>query len=285
MHAGSNGFGRRALRVGAVITLLGAGLLLMVVRGSAQIPSVDALAKPITTTLGETTGVKLPSTGSGDTLTVTSPGTLELPGGTTVTVGSGGGSSTTAGGGSTGSTDASPLPAGSTYTVAPGGGAVSLPAGSSVTLPPGGGAVVALRAPGFTPASASFISLGGAAPPIGAPKLLVPFPIVLIEGTYTPRGVHVRRLRITAAGAMIQLRCRGRRCPRGLRVQRGQAARTLRFGRFQRRYRAGSVLEVRVTRPGKIGKHTRFDVKRSKPPTRLDRCIVGNARLPTACPR
>jgi len=82
--------------------------------------------------------------------------------------------------------------------------------------------------------------------------------------------------------------CLGRRCPRhGMRQAKSAASgplRAVRFKRFQRRFSAGVSLSVFVTKPGKIGKYTRFKVLKGKPPTRLDACVVGVARRPTRCP-
>jgi len=121
-------------------------------------------------------------------------------------------------------------------------------------------------------------------------NLLSPFPIVLIEGTYTRGGVRVRRLSVQAPpGARTRIVCIGRRCPRrGLRQARIAAAgplRAVRFKRFQRRFSAGVSISIFVTKPGKIGKYTRFKVRKGKPPTRTDLCVVGTVRRPSACPR
>jgi hypothetical protein len=49
-------------------------------------------------------------------------------------------------------------------------------------------------------------------------------------------------------------------------------------------YPAGVKIEVRVTRPGTIGKYTLFRVRRGKPPARTDRCLIPGEPSPVRCP-
>jgi hypothetical protein len=65
-------------------------------------------------------------------------------------------------------------------------------------------------------------------------------------------------------------------------VSRRGYVRARRFER--RRLRAGTVLEVIVTQPGTIGKHTRFRVRRGRAPVRTDRCAIFGSRRAIACP-
>jgi hypothetical protein len=44
------------------------------------------------------------------------------------------------------------------------------------------------------------------------------------------------------------------------------------------------VIQVFVSRPGSIGKHTRFGIRRRKSPTRRDRCLLPGSTIPTPCP-
>jgi len=180
------------------------------------------------------------------------------------------------------------LASGETITVPAGGGSYTIPAGGATVTAPGGGTVTT-AAPSFTSAGGQlFRLLGPPPPPASTANLLVPFPIVLIEGTYTRRGVRVRRLTVQAPpGARTSIRCLGRRCPRRLRqavVASAGPMRAVRFRRFQRRFSAGVSVSIYVTKPGKIGKYTRFKVRNGKPPTRADACVVGAARRPSVCP-
>jgi len=52
---------------------------------------------------------------------------------------------------------------------------------------------------------------------------------------------------------------------------------------FERHLRAGTLVEVFVTRPGLIGKYTRFRIRRRGAPARTDLCLVPGQRAPRAC--
>jgi hypothetical protein len=69
-------------------------------------------------------------------------------------------------------------------------------------------------------------------------------------------------------------------------VSAGSAlTRTLRFRQFRgRTLRAGATLRVLVSDRRAIGKYTRFRVRRSKPPARLDSCLPPGKRSPATCP-
>ena len=52
-----------------------------------------------------------------------------------------------------------------------------------------------------------------------------------------------------------------------------------------RYFPAGLVIEVSVTRPGYVGKVTRFLIRsRRKAPLRTDLCLPPGARVPGTCP-
>jgi PKD repeat protein len=114
-----------------------------------------------------------------------------------------------------------------------------------------------------------------------------PFPIVRLAGRITLRGAKIRVLSVRAPrGARVRVRCAGIGCP-SRRRQLKTAARTgvVRFGRFERRLRAGARIAVLVTQPLKIGKYTRFRIRRFRRPARLDRCLSGQRLTPIRCPR
>jgi PKD repeat protein len=116
------------------------------------------------------------------------------------------------------------------------------------------------------------------------PTMLEPFPIVRLTTRSTARGVRVLRLGVQAPqGSRVTVRCRGRGCPKRNAVRVARTPQALRFRAVQRRLRAGAMLEVAVTAPGRIGKYTRFRVRRGRPPSRVDLCLPPGGR-PTACP-
>jgi len=117
------------------------------------------------------------------------------------------------------------------------------------------------------------------------PTLLSPFPIVRLTTRGTRRGARVLRLAVQAPpGSRVAVRCRGRSCGARdeVRVVR-TPPRALRFPGVERRMRAGVVLEVRVTAPGRIGKYTRFRLRRGGPPSRVDLCLPPGDVAPAPC--
>jgi hypothetical protein len=132
------------------------------------------------------------------------------------------------------------------------------------------------------------------APPTAGPQLMSPFPLVRLTGRLTRRGANVRVLTVRGPrGALARVRVkpycgRGakarRRCPAKQAGARIAKSRVARFKRFELTYRAGTTIEVRVSQAGKIGKFTRFVIRRGKAPQRLDRCLMPGATRGSACP-
>ena len=118
-----------------------------------------------------------------------------------------------------------------------------------------------------------------------ARPLLSPFPVVTIAGRLTRRGARLSLLSVDAPrGSLVRVRCRGRSCP----AKRGRARvgrkGTVRLRRFQHRFRAGTVLELRIGKPGFVGKYTQFKIRAQRPPLRVDMCLEPGASAPSACP-
>ena len=118
-----------------------------------------------------------------------------------------------------------------------------------------------------------------------APALLTPFPIVRIVGSSGGRGGRIRLLAVRApAGSVIQVRCRGRGCPRSRQTKTLRALGRVTFPRFQRYFAAGVALGIYVWKPGLIGKYTRFRIRSRRRPARVDRCLIPGSARPAACP-
>lgn len=116
------------------------------------------------------------------------------------------------------------------------------------------------------------------------PKLLSPFPVVRIAGTLSGRNTRIRTLSVVApGGSRVEVRCRGRGCP-GRRVVRPRRAGATAMRAFQRTFRPDTVLEVRVTQPGRIGKYVRFRIRSRRAPARTDACLLPGSSRPTRCP-
>jgi PKD domain len=119
---------------------------------------------------------------------------------------------------------------------------------------------------------------------------LSPFPVVRLAGSGTATGARIRRLTVhVPPGSRVQVRCRGGGCKRRRQTRfapTGPAAqqRVMRFRRFERRLRARAVLEIFVTKPGTVGKYTRYVIRKGAPPRRIDRCILPGADRPSRCP-
>jgi hypothetical protein len=64
--------------------------------------------------------------------------------------------------------------------------------------------------------------------------------------------------------------------------KRGVATSELRG--FERILRFGVTLEILVSKPGEIGKYTRFAIRRGKLPLRVDRCLDLEGIKPLQCP-
>ena len=121
--------------------------------------------------------------------------------------------------------------------------------------------------------------------------LMQPFPVVRIAGFETSSGVRLRLLTAQAPiGARITVSCHGRGCPA---KSQGRVARSHRrkvssviveFRRFERALRAGVILEIRISKPGEVGKFTRFVVRHHKLPERVDTCLDAGGIRPMACP-
>lgn len=112
--------------------------------------------------------------------------------------------------------------------------------------------------------------------------MLRPFPVVRIRGYFRRGGVRVTLLSVNGPrSAHITARCVGRGCPiRTLSV----AAAPARLHPFERFLPAGTVLQVRVTRAGSIGKYASFLIKARSAPARSDLCVMPGRARPARCP-
>ena len=149
-----------------------------------------------------------------------------------------------------------------------------------VTLVLGSVAVgsAAAQAPPAAPPEAPRGSL-----PEPAPALFPLLTVVETGGWLTRSGARLALLSVRApAGATAQVRCRGADCP--ARSERTTVVGVTRFRRFQRRFRAGTVLELWISRPGAPGKYTRLEVLRGREPARQDGCMVPDLTAGTPCP-
>jgi PKD repeat protein len=117
-----------------------------------------------------------------------------------------------------------------------------------------------------------------------------PFPVVSMLAAVGQQGTTIQELVVKApAGARVRVRCRGAGCPfRSFAQKAGtkaHSARIVRIHRFgQHLLRPGTVIEIRVTARGEVGKYTRFVIRKGRPPKRVDRCLVPGSKRPVRCP-
>ena len=123
-------------------------------------------------------------------------------------------------------------------------------------------------------------------PPDPPPRAISPFPRITIHGRAFRSGTRVTVFRITAPrGASIDARCsRSRNCP--FRRVRGRiTARNTRVRAFQRTFRPGARIEIRLTQRGRIGKWVRVQFRRRRAPLMTHRCLFPGSTRVRRCPR
>lgn len=113
------------------------------------------------------------------------------------------------------------------------------------------------------------------------PAFLRPFPVVRIRGFFARRGARITLLSVRGPrSAKVQVSCKGRGCPvRNLSLANADT----RVHRFERFLRAGLLLQIRVTRPGRIGSYTSFLIRARRSPLRRDRCLSVKGARPINC--
>jgi hypothetical protein len=109
-------------------------------------------------------------------------------------------------------------------------------------------------------------------------------PLVRIVGQPTATGARLDLVTVSSPkGAHVGVRCKGHGCPykrkrftsKGKRVNLRKLAGT---------YRAGAVIEVRVTKSNTVGKFTRIRIRAGRNPGRID-CSInpGKPNKPVGC--
>jgi hypothetical protein len=128
--------------------------------------------------------------------------------------------------------------------------------------------------------------VGGLAPPTAdtpadeTPPYLDPFPVVRIRGAVLAYGADVTLLKVRAGrAARVVVTCTGPTCP-----VRRVSRRPGRLRVFERVLERRTVLTVRVTRAGFIGKYARIRIRGGAAPARRDACLLPGRRTPSACP-
>jgi len=123
-------------------------------------------------------------------------------------------------------------------------------------------------------------------PPPPPPPELLQGVVIRIRGSVLGAFTRVKRLLVRAPqGANVLVRCRGKSCPKkGSQASRLSKGRQLRFKQLERRMRPGTRINVQVTKPGFVGRVTRFTMRKRAAPKRADLCLPPGAKRPTSCP-
>jgi hypothetical protein len=185
---------------------------------------------------------------------------------------------------------APPLPA-PTATPTP----TPLPTPTPTTTPPPTPTPASLPAPAPLPLPAAVPTPAPEEEAKAPPRMMRPAAVVRIRGWLTDAGATISLLTVTAPrGVTISARCHGRSCPRRALTRTAavapaaaavaRRAKVTRLQALEGPLRAGTRLEISVTRPGFIGKHTVFRIRRDKAPARRDRCLYPGSRKPATCP-
>jgi PKD repeat protein len=105
-----------------------------------------------------------------------------------------------------------------------------------------------------------------------------------INGSLRGKITRVKLLRVRApAGTTVAVSCKGKGCPKKKTIKQGKGA-PLRFKKFERAFKPGIKLVITVTKPGFLGRHISYTMRRGAGPKRVDLCLAPGAKKPTACP-
>jgi hypothetical protein len=128
-------------------------------------------------------------------------------------------------------------------------------------------------------------SLEYVVPRLFTPPLLSPFPVVRLAGRLIEPGARIDVLTIRApVCSRVTVRCQGTKCP-VRRVTRLMGRKALHIRAIEgRTLSAGTRLEVLVTKRHRVGKYTRFRIRRGESPRRFDTCLRYRATRGSACP-
>jgi hypothetical protein len=136
--------------------------------------------------------------------------------------------------------------------------------------------------PGTTVAAASAVPVAPFVKVAARPARMRPFPVVRVRGFAQARGSRITLLSVRGPRtARIDARCLGPGCPVPALSRTAAPARLRPFERF---LPAGTVLQIRVTRPGRIGKYASVRIRAGRAPLRSDRCLMPGGSKPRACP-
>jgi PKD repeat protein len=106
---------------------------------------------------------------------------------------------------------------------------------------------------------------------------------------YAVIGRVTRVMSLTIRGpkdAVVRVRCRGKGCPtkKVLRAKITKTGKPVRFKRFERRMRAGTILQIYITKQGRWGEYRKIRFRANKRAVWTDRCIKDFGAKVQRCP-
>jgi PKD repeat protein len=114
-----------------------------------------------------------------------------------------------------------------------------------------------------------------------------PSPRVRVRYLVAGRITRIARLTVRGPkGAVVRIRCRGKSCPtkKVLRAKITKTGRAVRFKRFERRLRAGTILQIYITKQGRWGEYRKIRLRKGKDAVWTDRCIKDFGAKVQRCP-
>ena len=106
---------------------------------------------------------------------------------------------------------------------------------------------------------------------------------VRLRAALTRRGAKLQTLAVSAErGAKLRVKCSGAGCRTRAQIIRSRG-RLITFRRFQRSYGTGAVIQVFVTKSGRVGRYVRVTIRKGRAPLRKDACLTGSGSRPTRC--
>lgn len=173
----------------------------------------------------------------------------------------------------------------------------SFPAGNHVvsvkaTDPGSGLSQVAIQTVAVRASDGTVIQGGGTTTPITTPVVVTllpmsPAPRIRLGYAVIGRITRITSLTIRAPkDAVVRIRCRGKGCPtkKVLRAKITKTGKPVRFKRFERRLRAGTILQIYITKQGRWGEYRKIRLRAGKRAVWTDRCIKDFGAKVQRCP-
>ena len=112
------------------------------------------------------------------------------------------------------------------------------------------------------------------------PPMMRPFPTIRVTGRFTGSRTTLTRVAVRAPRtSRITTRCRPVRC-----TSAAPTGSRRRLAVLERRFAAGTIVEIAITTSGRYGKHVRMRMRSGAPPARVDACAIPRRTRAVTCP-